>query len=424
MKIAKYIGDLLYDYECVVIPGLGGFLTDDKSSSINEVTFSFSPPFRKIHFNVYLRTNDGLLVNHVAQQEQIGYKTAKQKVDQFVFQCHNALETGRKIKFQNIGSLSYDSEKNIVFAQDIKVNYSSNSFGLSSVVSPAIRRVTDEEKVRKVVKSAFEKSKIRKKPEDRKVKIEKKVKPAVGKKMHAKRRKSSLSNQLTVLLVIFLAMGAGIMYLQREALADYFDKHSSHIPFFYSSVNDYLADNITSGHVAELSRSTASFFPFFLDQEDSTVIEEDSDPVNMVMDNTVEIIEEENTNDESIESETNESETKELPIILNDKPVELDDNSGPKESIESPKIKEANPKEVIHSSDRFFIIAGSFSDESNARRLVNQLVSKGYNALIADTNKYGMFRVAVMKFSNRIAAENELLAIRNEENPKAWILVK
>ncbi|HJN06872.1 MAG TPA: HU family DNA-binding protein, partial [Bacteroidales bacterium] len=112
MKIAKYIGDLLYDYECVVIPGLGGFLTNDNPVSINEVTYSFSPPFRKIHFNVYLRTNDGLLVNHIAQQEQIGYKTAKQKVDQFVFQCHNALETGRRIKFQNIGSLYYDGDKN------------------------------------------------------------------------------------------------------------------------------------------------------------------------------------------------------------------------------------------------------------------------------------------------------------------------
>lgn len=414
MKIAKYIGDLLYDYECVVIPGLGGFLTDDKPSSINEVTFSFSPPFRKIHFNVYLRTNDGLLVNHVAQQEQIGYKTAKQKVDQFVFQCHNALETGRKIKFQNIGSLSYDSEKNIVFAQDVKVNYSSNSFGLSSVVSPAIRRETDEEKVRKVVKSAFEKSKTRKKPEDRKVKVEERVKPVIGKKMHAKRRKSSLSNQITILLVVLLAMSAGYMYMQREALKIYFDKYSSNIPFFYSSVNDYLANNITSSHVAELSRSTASFFPFFLKQEDSAFIEEDSNPTDQV---TVIL-------DEVVEDDNTVSENKEQPNIPVDNTVELEDNSRPNVNVEDPEIKEASPKDVILSSDRFFIITGSFSNESNAKRLVNQLVSKGYNALIADTNKYGMFRVAIMKVNNRIVAENELLAIRNEENPKAWILVK
>lgn len=415
MKIAKYIGDLLYDYECVVIPGLGGFLTDDKPASINEVTYSFSPPFRKIHFNVYLRTNDGLLVNHIAQQEQIGYKTAKQKVDQFVFQCHNALETGKKINFQNVGSLYYDVDKNIVFTQDIKVNYNSNSFGLSSMVSPAIRRVTDEEKVRKVVKSAFEKSKTRKKPEDRKVKIEEKVKRATNsQKMHAKRRKSTLTNQLTFLLVVFLAMGAGYMYMQREALQNYFDKYSSSIPFFYSSVNDYLANNINSSHVAELSRSTASFFPFFLEKEDATIIEENSNPTNQIPVVVVDIIDEENINNENNEQ----------PLIENDKTVKLVDNSGSKEIIERAEIVEANPKEVIISSDRFFIIAGSFSNESNAKRLVSKLVNKGYNALIADTNKYGMFRVAIMKFNNRITAENNLLAIRDKENPKAWILLK
>lgn len=417
MKIAKYIGDLLYDYECVVIPGLGGFITDDKPATINEVTYSFSPPFRKIHFNVYLRTNDGLLVNHIAQQEQIGYKTAKQKVDQFVFQCHNALETGRKIKFQNVGSLYYDVDKNIVFTQDITVNYNSNSFGLGSVVSPAIRRVTDEEKVRKVVKSAFEKSKTRKKPEDRKVKIEEKVnRVTISRKMHAKRRKSALTNQLTFLLVVFLAMGAGYMYMQRDALQNYFDKYSSHIPFFYSSVNDYLANNINSSHVAELSRSTASFFPFFLKKEDATAIEEDSKPTNQVTDKIIDIVE-----DENIDNEKNEQ-----PLILEDDEMteELVDNSDSKGIHESAKIIEESPVETFLSADRFLIIAGSFANESNARRLVSKLVSKGYNALIADTNKYGMFRVAIMKFNNRIAAENNLMAIRDEENPKAWILVK
>ena len=127
MKIAKYVGELLFDYECVVIPGLGGFIAEDKPVSINKVTDKFSPPFRKIHFNIHLRANDGLLVNYVAQQEQIGYKTAKQKVDKFVFLCHNALNEGKKINFKSIGSISYDKDRNILFYQDGRINYNSNS---------------------------------------------------------------------------------------------------------------------------------------------------------------------------------------------------------------------------------------------------------------------------------------------------------
>lgn len=415
MKIAKYIGDLLYDYECVVIPGLGGFLTDDKPVLINEVTYSFSPPFRKIHFNIYLRTNDGLLVNHIAQQEQIGYKTAKQRVDQFVFQCHNALDKGRKIKFQNIGSLSHDSDKNIVFTQDIKVNYSPNSFGLSGLISPAIRRVTDEEKVKKVVKAALEKKKARNKPVDRKVKIDEKVKQVSNIKMHGKHRKSSLTNQLIVLLAIVLVTSAGIMHMNRDTLEIYIEEYSSNIPFFYSSVNDYLSQNINSSHVAELSRSTASFFPFFLDREEAKVQSDNSDPVNEI---TTEVIEKDDDGSINIETDlqpeiTNNTVTEEkveIPIAVKE--------------VENPKIVEESPVETNLSSDRFFIIAGSFSDESNAKRLIGQLNNKGYSALIADTNKYGMYRVAIMKFSDRILAENNLLAIRADENPKAWLLVK
>ncbi len=415
MKISKYIGELLYDYECVVIPGLGGFLTNDKPVSINEVTYSFSPPFRKIHFNVYLRTNDGLLINHIAQQEQIGYKTAKHRVDQFVFQCHNALERGRKIKFQNIGSLAHDGDKNIVFTQGTEVNYNSNSFGLGSLVSPAIRRVTDEEKVKKVVKTAFKKSSPRKKPEDRKVNVEDKVKRVSGRKMNAKRRKSALSNQLMILLVVFLAIGAGFMYMQREAVLNYFDKYSSHIPFFYSSVNDYLSENINSSHVAELSRSTASFFPFFLNEKEITKIEDESNPVNKVLDET---------NDSGENTNMGDDNNKEL--LASDEIIteKLPENSSSEESVENIKIIEESPVEVVLSTDRFFIIAGSFSNETNAKRLVSNLNNKGYSAVIADTNKYGMFRVAIMKFNNRDSAENNLLAIRNEENPKAWLLVK
>ena len=158
MEIAKHIGELLFDYECVIVPGLGGFITDDKPVSINEVTHSFSPPFRTVHFNTQLRANDGLLINYIA----------KQKVDIFVFQCHDSLNAGKSIFFKDIGSIYYDDDKNIVFEQDIKVNYNSGSFGLSTLVSPAIKRVTDEEKLKSAVISVVDKSKARKKPIDRK----------------------------------------------------------------------------------------------------------------------------------------------------------------------------------------------------------------------------------------------------------------
>ena len=434
MKIAKYVSDLLFDFECVVIPGLGGFLTDDKPVSINEVTHSFSPPFRKVHFNVQLRTNDGLLVNHVAQQEQIGYKTAKQRVDQFVFQCHNALTEGKKINFKNIGSLYHDVDKNIVFKQDIKVNYNPNSFGLSSLVSPAITRPTDEEKIKKVVKSAIDKNKPQKKPVDRKGKINEEFIRPDRRKMIGKRRKSTFTNQLIFLLVVIFLMGIGYMYMRRHSMYFYYEKYASHIPFFYSSVNDYLAKNINSTPVATLSRSTASFFPFFLKNEEPPVVIVAPNSINPVLVDAIEP-----TENTDVISETDDmafiipsDEDIEEVIITEDisdiekayKSESRVNISNPKAVPESSKISELRDLTQTISSNSFFIIAGSFTQESNATNLVSNLKNQGFDALIADTNKYGMFRVAFSSYNNRATAEEKLLAIRRSNNPKAWLLEK
>ena len=417
MGIAKHIGELLYDYECVIVPGLGGFITDDKPVSINEVTHSFSPPFRTVHFNTQLHANDGLLINHIAQQEQIEYNIAKQKVDSFVFECHNSLDAGKNITFKNIGLLYQDEDKNIVFEQDHKVNYNSGSFGLSTLVSPAIKRVTDEEKLKSAVISVVGKSKTQKKPIDRKGTEE-------GLKQ-SKRRKPIFASSLIILLAFILLAGSGYLYLNRDAALSFYNKYSSHIPFFYSSVNDYLAENINSPPVATLSRSTASMFPFFLDEEQEQELADNSNLAD-------EDIQETTNSNEKIAYEVNEQPT----IITDDNEVEEvvveEENNYPENTISAEEvvnnnetsIPEASSAATTLSEGRFLIIAGSFSKETNANKLVNQLKDQGFNAQLADTSKHGMFRVAIMRLNNRKVAMEKLLAIRNENNPDAWLLIK
>jgi len=424
MKIAKYVGDLLYDYECVVIPGLGGFITKDSSVSINEVTHNFTPPFRNVHFNIHLRANDGLLVNHVAQQEQIGYKTAKQRVDQFSFQCHNALNQGKKINFKNIGSIHYDANKNIVFNQDFKSNYNPNSFGLNSLVSPAIRRITDEQRIKNVVKSAIDNKTKRKKPTNRKTNVDNK-KQSSGKVMQANRRKSSFTNQLIFLLVVAIIMGSGYVYMRRYAMEYYMDKYASHIPFFYSSVNDYLSTNINSSHVAKLSRSTASYFPTFNKKENNEVISNVDINDEIIVD-TKDISD---SNEKLLEIDEQPTSSQIGNVIEEAKIVpelgypDLEKSTNASVNITTP-TKKANVIAAATNTKRFFLIAGSFSKEPNAVALVEKLKNQGFDALIADTNKYGMFRVAFMSLNNRPLAESELLAIRNNTNHDAWLLVK
>jgi len=51
MTIATYISDLLYRYECVILPGFGAFLSQKVSAEFNEKEQNFYPPKKQISFN-------------------------------------------------------------------------------------------------------------------------------------------------------------------------------------------------------------------------------------------------------------------------------------------------------------------------------------------------------------------------------------
>ena len=98
MKIARYIGDLLFEYECIVIPGFGGFITKEVPAKIHPVQNHFIPPSKEIVFNVHLKANDGLLINHIARSEKINYTEAKMRLENFVERCEAALKNGKSVK--------------------------------------------------------------------------------------------------------------------------------------------------------------------------------------------------------------------------------------------------------------------------------------------------------------------------------------
>lgn len=139
MKIEKYISSLLYRYQCVTVPGFGAFLTEIKPAHIDADSNTFYPPKKLISFNANLKNNDGLLANHIALQEKISYGQAVAKIERVVDVWHNSLSTDA-LTIKNIGTLSHNNEGNLVFTPDTPVNYLTDAFGLSTVVSPAIRR--------------------------------------------------------------------------------------------------------------------------------------------------------------------------------------------------------------------------------------------------------------------------------------------
>ena len=140
MNLENYISQLLYRYQCVTIPGFGAFLTEIQSAQWHESSNGFYPPKKLISFNSFLKNNDGLLANHIAQNEKSNYDESVALIEVEVAKWKNALQLNNAISLKNIGELSLNSEKNIVFTPYEQPNYLTNSFGLSSFIAPAIKR--------------------------------------------------------------------------------------------------------------------------------------------------------------------------------------------------------------------------------------------------------------------------------------------
>lgn len=152
MRIDKYIAELLFEYDCVIVPGFGGFICNYSSASIHSGKYQFNPPFKKITFNRSLKNNDGLLANHLSQAEKISYSEANAAIAAFVDRINEELITHKRSGLNNIGAFYQREENKLLFEQDMEVNYLAESFGFTSFYSLSIKREPIERKIERHLK--------------------------------------------------------------------------------------------------------------------------------------------------------------------------------------------------------------------------------------------------------------------------------
>ncbi len=406
MKVARYIGDLLFQYECIVIPGFGGFITKEIPAKIHPVQNHFVPPSKDIVFNVHLKANDGLLINHIVRAEKITYSDAKKKLESFVIQCEAALKNGKRIHFRKVGTLFINEAGFKQFEPDSTQNYLADSFGLKSFISPAIKRTPGGRPI------------SNKPPQDRKA-AEVHHRTKVKKEAAKPKVKGPKYIRLNISAILILVLISAYVIFNFTEVKKYYNNHSSLIPFFYPNANEYLVANYVELGVDKL---------FNIGDELKNVGDKLKINTSLPSDEVKkpELKVEEET--ESIEDTYKkllkelERETKGwVDSISSDADIPLSNIEKNTPSITAPIVKEEIiPKSA--STARYHIIAGSFQNIANANKFVLELKQKGYHASIAGTNKYEHYRVSYDNFNDLSLANQQLAIIRKEENSAAWIL--
>ncbi len=374
MPLSKYISNLLYHHDCIIIPGFGGFVANHRASFLNPAHHTFSPPSKKVAFNSSLRISDGLLANHVSKAMNISYREANEVIDQFVKNCVSLLANGERLVIDKIGVLYYDGEKNIQFTPDNAVNYLKESFGLTTIHSPAIKR---EDDVRKILHPIRTNTGIQR---SRKIKSWRLIEliPAAA-------------------ILTWLMLSPPVL---------------NNINLNLGNLNPFARPRVIIEHPKEKADTKYSYF----EQENNKPVAE-TKPVDT-------------TTVEKSATENNTLKTASEELLATPKPP----TSQPvvkeeKEITPEPKpIAEPVSTKVTHTEpattqELSYVIGGCFRDYDNAVKYRDQALADGFQAAIIGQHK-GLHMVSLFSSTDANRVTSEMALIKDKFQPQAWLFKK
>ena len=135
-----YVKELISRYNCVIIPGLGAFVSQEVPAAINDEGQIF-PPRKKVGFNGQLKSNDGLLLHYLAVRQGISLIKAEQQCKFWTDRILKSLEEKPNLELEGLGTL-WIQEKTLRFRPDPSAGFCAASFGLTSI---HIQRIPERE---------------------------------------------------------------------------------------------------------------------------------------------------------------------------------------------------------------------------------------------------------------------------------------
>ena len=132
IELERHIEILLLSNDCVIVPGLGGFMAHHVDASYDEEDNLFLPPLRTLGFNPQLQLNDHLLVQSYIEAYDISYPEALRRIEEEVGELRQHIETTGTYELNDIGVLRLNNEGHYEFEPCEAGILTPEYYGLSS----------------------------------------------------------------------------------------------------------------------------------------------------------------------------------------------------------------------------------------------------------------------------------------------------
>ena len=150
-SVNDYLKKLLYQYDCVVVPEFGAFLTHYQSAAFTEPSGLYLPPRKRVAFNEALRFDDGILANYIMLHEPVTREGAQRHINLFVNELHRDVETTGRFELEGIGTFSRNDEGRLQFDPSLRHNFFGEAYGMTALSVQVINRQAQPEPVLEAV---------------------------------------------------------------------------------------------------------------------------------------------------------------------------------------------------------------------------------------------------------------------------------
>ena len=131
--VLKVLPGMFWDHDCVMLPGLGGFVCNPRSAWYDEAKRQIVPPSRDVLFNPRLTTNDGVVANELMAKHGLPYGEALKAVESLVDHVLAGLDKGETVEMPGLGKLYREEDQQLRFMADVEFEQMLQSFGHASI---------------------------------------------------------------------------------------------------------------------------------------------------------------------------------------------------------------------------------------------------------------------------------------------------
>lgn len=147
--LAKHIEVLLLESNCVIVPGLGGFIAHYQPARFDEEKRQWVSPMRTFGFNPQLTINDGILAQSYMQAYNTDFPDATRMIEKAVAELSEKLYEGGSIYLNGIGKLFYTIDNHYGFEPEVSSTpylYGLDAVKLTPLSAPQTVRQEPERK--------------------------------------------------------------------------------------------------------------------------------------------------------------------------------------------------------------------------------------------------------------------------------------